>query len=365
MENEFLKACTSGNLRIVNELSKILFVKDNLNSSIQTLLNDGYERACSNGHLNTVRLLIPKVSNFQHGILHASEKGYLEIVHLLIGYSGNKYLYSNPALLNACQHGHLEIVDFLLQNGADNINEGLVNACWGNQGTIVKYLIHHGAISFDAGMCNACSNVNLGLVELLIACGATDFNNALKRLVYVNNSDNEHYEQLVNLLVQKGANNLNVISDLACINGSINLVKIMVQHGATNLNQGLSSASRCGHLEVVKFIISCGANNLHDAFGECVNAYIDLIGSNDYEYIEETIEIAHFLYTKIAGIIIHECPISMMVHLLERGASIDMFIGNLKNSLRFKIYHFHSAIHRSSDRLPTVLSDLICKYSLY
>jgi len=57
----------------------------------------------------------------------------------------------NGALIIACRLGHLEIVKYLVEHGADvnktneNNNNALIIACYHNQYKTVKFLLKHGA----------------------------------------------------------------------------------------------------------------------------------------------------------------------------------------------------------------------------
>ena len=76
-------------------------------------------------------------------------------------------------LQEACQGGHLDVVQLLMEKGATDWNWGLVCACRGGHVEIVKLMIDNGANNWNWGMGEACYGGHLGMVHLMIEKGAT------------------------------------------------------------------------------------------------------------------------------------------------------------------------------------------------
>ncbi len=77
----------------------------------------------------------------------------------------------NNGLYNACQSGHMPIVELLISKGANNWNLGLYGACRGGHMPIVELLISKGANDWNGGLFNACRGGHMLIVELLISKG--------------------------------------------------------------------------------------------------------------------------------------------------------------------------------------------------
>jgi len=106
----------------------------------------------------------------------------INIVHKLIK---NGYNNWNTGLLYACRYGNIDIVKLMIEKGATNDNNGfrpifnhaLYNACLFNSGyNIVKYMIEIGADNYNEGLYYACRSRNLDIINLLIDKGANDWN---------------------------------------------------------------------------------------------------------------------------------------------------------------------------------------------
>ena len=124
--------------------------------------------------------------NGMAALLMASYRGHLKIVKYLIDNGANINSENDdiPALLMASYRGHLEIVKYLVGKGADvNIKDqngttALINASGQGHIEIVKYLVGKGAdvhtknIEGKTALLWASDNGNLDIVEYLVENGA-------------------------------------------------------------------------------------------------------------------------------------------------------------------------------------------------
>ena len=179
-------------------------------------------------------------------IIIASERGNLEIVRYLVKNGADVNFIDacdGTALMEASESGNLEIVKYLVENGA-NIHfknyrgeTALMNASAKGNLEVVKYLIEKGA---DVNV------ISKGYTALIVA------------------SDYSHLE-VVKHLVEKGAD-VNIIVNgytaliRASIRGNLEIVKILVENNA-NLDfqafsgqTGLDFAKKNGHVEVVEYL---------------------------------------------------------------------------------------------------------------
>lgn len=106
------------------------------------ILNQDAENAAESGDLEELKYLIEEkgVNDFGGFLVFAAQGGHKEIVEYLI----ERYIFTkielNEALAKAAEYNRLEIFDYLLDQGADDINQALVAAANSYSRTI-KYLL--------------------------------------------------------------------------------------------------------------------------------------------------------------------------------------------------------------------------------
>ncbi len=85
----------------------------------------------------------------------------------------------NIGLFYACRRGHKNIVELLLNKGANDFDSGLVNACYSGNREIIDLMLSKGADDFNDGLSYACEGGHIDVVKLMIDKGATDFTRGL------------------------------------------------------------------------------------------------------------------------------------------------------------------------------------------
>jgi hypothetical protein len=159
----FLKACHEGNMKMVKYLISIGV----------TVLNEGLACAHSNGHVKIVQLLLEKGANNWEWSLFCAYFGInTKITDLLIKTADINW---NCGLEHACRDGRIELVKFMIENGAtDLINDlsNFHNACTYGHVEIVKFMIENGANNWQHGLFHGCYGRNIEIVELMIEKGA-------------------------------------------------------------------------------------------------------------------------------------------------------------------------------------------------
>ncbi len=134
--------------------------------------NYGLYGACEGGHLNIVNLMIEKgASDWNWGLNGACIKGSLDIINLMIEMGANNW---NWGLSGACLGGNLNIINLMIEMGASNWNWGLSDACLGGHLNIVNLMIEKGANDWNWGLSKACRESHLNIVNLMIKMGATE-----------------------------------------------------------------------------------------------------------------------------------------------------------------------------------------------
>ncbi len=62
----------------------------------------------------------------------------------------------NWGLRGACEGGHMDMVELMIERGATNWNYGLYGACRGGHMDIVELMIERGAANWNCGLYYAC-----------------------------------------------------------------------------------------------------------------------------------------------------------------------------------------------------------------
>ena len=113
----------------------------------------------------------------------ASENGYLEVVKYLVEQGADIHSDNDYPLRAAASYGHLAVVNYLVENEANEIlDEVLILAALNGQLEIVKYLVEQGAdihANNDYALQLAASYGNMPVVKYLVEQGAEITDEAL------------------------------------------------------------------------------------------------------------------------------------------------------------------------------------------
>jgi len=111
-------------------------------------INDKLVNACERGDLDEVEFLIEEGADLHaycdDPLRYASYYGHLNIVKFLIGKGVNVHSQDNYALRYASRNGHLELVKYLTKQGADIHSYGDSSLRWAISNghlEVVKYFI--------------------------------------------------------------------------------------------------------------------------------------------------------------------------------------------------------------------------------
>jgi len=75
-------------------------------------------------------------------------------------------------LYEACKHGHIDIINILIENGANRYHVGLEAACEGGHMDIVNMMINKGANNWDRGLVAAYRGDHTNIIKLMLQKGA-------------------------------------------------------------------------------------------------------------------------------------------------------------------------------------------------
>ncbi len=124
--------------------------------------------------------------------------------------NNNSILWWNQGLYLVCKNGYLEIINLIIERGANDWNWGLRGACEGNHLNIINYMVEKGISEWGYVLFYACRGGHLNVVELIIKL-STDYWNKLQKIVKYWN---------------RGLQG-------ACQGGHLNIVKLLIDKGAT------------------------------------------------------------------------------------------------------------------------------------
>lgn len=164
-----------GNSQIINQI---------LTTANEDLTVEGYNKAmmyaAQKCHTNIVKqMLTLGARNYGDTLTHGAIHGCLEIVRLMIPFN-NKFIF-NYALRYAAERGYLDIVQLLVDNGADEYNDSIVTAAQYGHIDIVKLMINLAILSgtlrrniYNNVLYDAAMNEHPEIVKLMLELGATN-----------------------------------------------------------------------------------------------------------------------------------------------------------------------------------------------
>jgi ankyrin repeat protein len=170
----------------------------------------------------------------------ATREGNIEAVKHLLDAGININKNNSTALSNAAEHGHVELMQFLVDNGAKLRPGILIDPVDNRNLDAVKYLVDLGADvndEYGSVLDVAAENGDLPMVKYLVDQGAK-----------LESEDENHHSPLSS----------------AASEGHFDVVKYLVEKGADVEDRGdgfpLRISAYIGHLPMVKYLISKGAD---------------------------------------------------------------------------------------------------------
>tara|TARA_R110001599_G_scaffold130977_2_gene306563 strand:- start:1198 stop:1920 length:723 start_codon:yes stop_codon:yes gene_type:complete len=140
----------------------------------------------------------------------------------------------------------------------------------------IKSMIGKEATAYNWVMGDAVKYGHLKVVKFLI-----DKITDSEQNIYLITASAEGHIDIVKFLFDSlnfNVEGLNMALNFTSRSGHTEIVKLLVQKGATDLNRGLLEASKWGHLEIVKFLVQQGATNFASAIAKAKGSdYTDII----------------------------------------------------------------------------------------
>ena len=208
--------------------------------------------AIQNGHKEIVELLLDRGANFDQAnkmgvtaFIFAIQNGHKEIVELLLDRGANP----NQALLFAAQNDGKEIFNLLLEKGADPNQARIWKKAKGDKETVESLL------RYGADFRNNLKKINkLGLSDLLHQC--QNIENCAQqinvKIAETNNFSQNAINNLNPLIYRSLCKNVFISSDPQSINNSIELI---------NSNQDLIAENLSSNIEILRESKSTSTND--------------------------------------------------------------------------------------------------------
>lgn len=236
------------------------------------------ERACAGGRMHIIKWIRAKKPDLPistNAVSYAAGHGHLEVLEYLLENGGDSNNYN--ATLKAAENGHLQVLQYLVSRGCDIRflkREPFVWAAANGHLHVLQWMyelgIVTGAVINDA-LPFAALRERVHVVEWLVKQGgdvATQDNAAVRNAVSYNHVDMVHW------LVARGADVTakgNSAIQSAAVNANWAMVKYLVSLGAdvtAGDNCVVARAAAQGNLEMTKWLIARGAdidaqNGLH------------------------------------------------------------------------------------------------------
>ena len=164
--------------------------------------------------------------------------------------------------MEACLFGNIDLVKVLLRKGASTKN-GIRTACQSGNVELVQLMLDYGATAFDNGLLGACEAGHIEIAKWMIEKGAIPPFEILSDsfLEFIQAACKGGNMQIVHMLIEMGAGIVKYIDMWnqgligACITNQIEIVQFMIQKGANRLYEALYTACFHGHLELTQLII--------------------------------------------------------------------------------------------------------------
>jgi ankyrin repeat protein len=283
IDKGFKRACRCGNIEIIKLLASLGCEN----------FNNGLKVASYSGNIEAVKLLLSYgANNIDEAFIAACEGNYLEVARLLV--TGIKDQDSINKGMSVCKYKNIELVGFLLEHGANNFNSFMEGAAIRGSFEIVKMMIEHGANKFNRCMEYATNIGSIEIVKLMIELGANDFDKCIATAIffdrieifafmldYVSNYNellvyacNHSNEQIVRILIDRGANNFDECIKIACEYSSPDVFKVLLEYCNPDIEEcfalACKSVYRYNYPDIIDMLLGMGAKNFNEALKSCV-----------------------------------------------------------------------------------------------
>ena len=267
-------------------------------------------------------------------LLNAVKNDELDLVKYLVSQGADVTANDNEAIISAAEGNHLAIVKYLVSKGADvtaDDNEVLLHAVANENLALVKYLVSQGAdvtAQNNAAIIDATEYKNLDIVKYLVSQGATQ---DIKDEYLINAIIYEDI-QLIKILVSQGVDiHKYDILIYAIESENLEILKYLVSQGldvTANDNKAIIRAAEDNNLDLVKYLVSQGA----DVTAQNNKAIKDAIKYNNLDIMEFLVskgasididKIEQYQYNDLIINTIRNNNLDILKYLVSQGINID------------------------------------------
>jgi len=232
------------------------------------------------GHAAIINRIIEKGNvNWDQALKGAMEGREMKVVENIIINHKNQIKNLAMHINNACSEpfGNLEMIKLFYEVAPDLTCQALANVKSFVTIPVVRFLEEKG-ISLNPNNLKLKYAVRDGLelVNYYIEKGATDFGAAL--IIITHECNTLSYRSaseslaIVKVLIERGkksdpnfAAHIQVAFNNVCVACAPDLIYLLFDYGARDLDEALEYACRGGHIDVVNFLIAKGASNFYNA----------------------------------------------------------------------------------------------------
>ncbi|XP_015377737.1 PREDICTED: ankyrin repeat domain-containing protein 17-like isoform X3 [Diuraphis noxia] len=244
--------------------------------------------AACGGHVELALLLIDRGANIEEvndegytPLMEAAREGHEDMVSVLLSKGANINAQTEEtqetALTLACCGGFLDVADFLIKNGAIlelGASTPLMEAAQEGHIDLVRYLLECGAdvhaqtTSADTALTYACENGHTDVADLLLQFGANLEHESEGGRTPLMKACRAGHLCTVQFLISKAAdinkvtaNNDHTPLSLACAGGHLSVVELLLAHSADPFHKlkdnstMVIEAAKGGHTNVVKLLL--------------------------------------------------------------------------------------------------------------
>lgn len=225
--------------------------------------------AAEKGHFDVIKAAVKSLpaesrqDSLDRAMSYAASGGYLDIVKFLVDQGATDF---NIALIWAAGEGHLEIVNFLIQRGANKFDTALEAAAENGHLDLVKYLItkvepgeRYNALVYAAG------GGHLDVVEYIDDRINDPIRDIRARRRAFNAAVDNGESAVVQYILQYVLEDVKSLNNALMRAASVDMVKTLIDGGANDINARFVAAVRDGEIDIFQYLLTQGANAYNEA----------------------------------------------------------------------------------------------------
>ncbi|KAJ3043436.1 hypothetical protein HDV00_005134 [Rhizophlyctis rosea] len=225
-----------------------------------------WDWAARNGHVEIVRRLLPKASKHNKAVLLAicAKRGHTELLEFALDTYGTNSRFLTSLLVRASHYGQAHTVKLLLAHGADlhqNFDEPLRVAAGRGHMEVVNILLDAGANMKDARALLAATkgghaSVLEELLQLVPEQYLVDGDLLLYKAVKGGHLD------IVELLLKMGARVCGKAMEEAVHQSHIDILDVLVQYGGVGVDDNIALREAAQQIDIdgIRFLLQAGAD---------------------------------------------------------------------------------------------------------